>query len=363
MDAIIALTSQYRATQFVSAAGITLWVYDYLVTFLEEIEFIWGGNVIFWLKVLFLSNRLVPVLGSYFIGQRVCRNPFIVFKPLTSLASCRAGSSMIAINNFLQSFVIHIIFTMRIWTISYTYPRFRIVLVATLIMSEVAATLFTALHITKSNPYIIYTDVAHTCLYTKPSNNLYPILITLSALVIETVIFGATSFHTFRFRRSIGNVTGARSVGILKRLGSQGAQYYLIVILFRLTTIFALYFAPLGLQSFFPTINFYLTAALTARFVLTLQREIVDSRASSTRDGDYPLATNTSASITMRRRVETSRYSVVPRIFNNNEENDSRKKMPEKTAVFVAMEQIVVSDRRKSIPSPNPKPSPVGDVP
>ncbi|KAG8842126.1 hypothetical protein FRC20_004618, partial [Serendipita sp. 405] len=232
MDAIIALTSQYRATQFVSAAGITLWVYDYLVTFLEEIEFIWGGNVIFWLKVRqlldndllpHLQNRLVPVLGSYFIGQMFL--PVLI--RVQSTQDCRVGSSMIAINNFLQSFVIHIIFTMRIWTISYTYPRFRIVLVATLIMSEVAATLFTALHITKSNPYIIYTDVAHTCLYTKPSNNLYPILITLSALVIETVIFGATSFHTFRFRKSIGNVTGARSVGILRRLASQGAQYYL----------------------------------------------------------------------------------------------------------------------------------------
>ncbi|KAG8842416.1 hypothetical protein FRB91_004203, partial [Serendipita sp. 411] len=191
MDAIIALTSQYRATQFVSAAGITLWVYDYLVTFLEEIEFIWGGNVIFWLKVLFLSvrqlldndllphlqNRLVPVLGSYFIGQ--------MFLPVLIRVQSTQLSSRV-VNDRNQQLppkfrYPQFIFTMRIWTISYTYPRFRIVLVATLIMSEVAATLFTALHITKSNPYIIYTDVAHTCLYTKPSNNLYPILITLSA--------------------------------------------------------------------------------------------------------------------------------------------------------------------------------------
>ncbi|KAG8858618.1 hypothetical protein FS842_010904 [Serendipita sp. 407] len=39
-----------------------------------------------------------------------------------------------------------------------------------------------------------------------------------------------------------------------------------------------LYVAPLGFQFLFPTLRFYITTTLTSRFVLFLQREIVESQ-------------------------------------------------------------------------------------
>ncbi|KAG9027877.1 hypothetical protein FS842_004833 [Serendipita sp. 407] len=69
MNSTIAFSFQHQASQFASAAGITLWAYDYLVTFSEEIDLLWRGSVIWWLKVLFLSNRLIPILETYSVGQ------------------------------------------------------------------------------------------------------------------------------------------------------------------------------------------------------------------------------------------------------------------------------------------------------
>ncbi|KAG8812410.1 hypothetical protein FRC19_003150 [Serendipita sp. 401] len=49
----IDLALQFRATQFTAAAVITLWAYDYLLTFLDEIELVWRGRRFSWTKILF----------------------------------------------------------------------------------------------------------------------------------------------------------------------------------------------------------------------------------------------------------------------------------------------------------------------
>ncbi|KAG8814380.1 hypothetical protein FRC17_001143, partial [Serendipita sp. 399] len=175
-------------------------------------------------------------------------------------------------------------------------------------------------------------------------------------LAIETVILGATLFHSFQFRQTIGNIRGARSVGILTRLSSHGVQYFLIMLLFRLSTILCLYLAPLGIQSFFPTLNFYLTSVLTARFVLSLQREIVDSQTAPPTIVAGGTQITTGHSLTqMPKRSPLSRLSATRFITSRGDDNGTRSRTEKKTTVFVAMEQFVSSDRRESIQSVNPR--------
>ncbi|KAG8808525.1 hypothetical protein FRC19_005855 [Serendipita sp. 401] len=94
MNSTIAFSSQHQASQFASAAGITLWAYDYLVTFSEEIDLLWGGSVIWWLKVLFLSNRLIPILETFSVGQSEYFQR-LIWILLTSLAALAAWFALV----------------------------------------------------------------------------------------------------------------------------------------------------------------------------------------------------------------------------------------------------------------------------
>ncbi|KAG8847491.1 hypothetical protein FRB91_011728 [Serendipita sp. 411] len=185
---------------------------------------------------------------------------------------------MIITSNILQLFIMHIIFTMRIYTLSNAYTRFQILVVVTLVISLTASTVFAALTINEILPAFIYSSQFKTCIYLTPNKTLYPVLITTPSLMLETLIFVATIYHTIQFQRKVSALEGARSVGILKRLLLHGGQFYALVILSRVSIFLSVYTAPLGVQNLVPTCNYFLTSVIISRFVLSLQREIVDSR-------------------------------------------------------------------------------------
>ncbi|KAG8818205.1 hypothetical protein FRC19_010817 [Serendipita sp. 401] len=231
------LAYQYQFTQFATAGVITLWVYDHLVSVSEEVEIVWKRGNLHWLRALFVSIAIA-----------------------------------------------HVIFTIRGYSISHRYPQLQILLGASLFVSLLISTISTALQVVDVLSALTLQSNSNsppnqTCLNTKPTSNLYPLIVTLNSIVIESIIFGTTVFQATRVRQGIADVRDARRCfGTLRRLYAQGVQFYLLTILFHFVTILALYVAPLGFQFLFPTLRFYITTTLTSRFVLFLQREIVESQ-------------------------------------------------------------------------------------
>ncbi|KAG8753550.1 hypothetical protein FRC14_005941 [Serendipita sp. 396] len=262
------LAFQYQFTQFATAGVITLWVYDHLVSFSEEVEVVWKRGNLHWLRALFVSNRLIPIIQSYFVGKALL--PF--------------SSHILSI----QIAIAHVIFTIRGYSINNRYPQLQILLGASLFVSLLISTISTALQVVDVLSALALTLQSNSnsnsppnqiCLNTKPTSNLYPLIVTLNSIVIESIIFGTTVFQATRVRKGIADVRDARRCfGTLRRLYAQGVQFYLLTILFHFITILALYVAPLGFQFLFPTLRFYITTTLTSRFVLFLQREIVESQ-------------------------------------------------------------------------------------
>ncbi|KAG8845573.1 hypothetical protein FRB91_001641 [Serendipita sp. 411] len=84
-SSITELASQYRATQFTAVAVITLWAYDYLLTFADEVELVWKRRQFSWTKVLFSINRYLPVIHCFFVGMRkyavLCVNATVRLDP------------------------------------------------------------------------------------------------------------------------------------------------------------------------------------------------------------------------------------------------------------------------------------------
>ncbi|KAG8766205.1 hypothetical protein FRC20_006552 [Serendipita sp. 405] len=57
MDSLVDLLFQYRSTQYAIVAAMTLWAYDYLITFPAEIKLVWQKRNVFWTKILFSAVR------------------------------------------------------------------------------------------------------------------------------------------------------------------------------------------------------------------------------------------------------------------------------------------------------------------
>ncbi|KAG8840290.1 hypothetical protein FRB91_006331 [Serendipita sp. 411] len=120
---------------------------------------------------------------------------------------------------------------MRIYTLSSAYPQFQILVIATLAIAQTASTVFAALTIKEILPAFIYSPQFNTCIYLTPNKNFYPVMITIASLVIETLIFAATIYHTVQFQRKVCVLESARSVAILKRLLLHGGQFYAVLLL------------------------------------------------------------------------------------------------------------------------------------
>ncbi|KAG8820029.1 hypothetical protein FRB91_003455 [Serendipita sp. 411] len=281
---IINLALQFRYSQFTAAGAITLWVYDYLITSAEEITLVWQNQAMSWLKLLFLVNRNLPIINSYFSGKILL--PTIVYTSSKKYystherhdSSCQVTITIVVICNLLQIISTHSIFTMRVYAISRGYPKFRILLLLLFLVLQVASIIFATLVIVQSLPLIAYFPQGHTCAYLRTYSNLYPVSLALSSLTLETIIFAATIYFAVHFQKEIADLRGARSGGIIKRLHQHGVQYYMLVFLSRLSSTLGLYVAPIGFQFLFPTIQFYLASTMTSRLVLSLQREILNSR-------------------------------------------------------------------------------------
>ncbi|KAG8774732.1 hypothetical protein FRC15_001098 [Serendipita sp. 397] len=192
--------------------------------------------------------------------------------------SCDVAVAMITICSFLQMLVAHIIFTMRIYTLSHAYPQFQIFVVAALVITQAASTVLAAFTIKEVLPSFTYYPQGDTCIYLTQANNIYSALMMILSVALETLIFVATIYYTVRYQRTLSVLEGARSISILKRLSLHGSQFFVLVILSHVSTILSLYFIPLGIQLLVPTFNYFFTSMLVSRFVLSLQREIFDSK-------------------------------------------------------------------------------------
>ncbi|KAG8817940.1 hypothetical protein FRC18_000301 [Serendipita sp. 400] len=159
-----------------------------------------------------------------------------------------------------------VIFTMRIYTLSHAYPQFQIFVVAALVITQATSTVLAAFTIKEVLPSFTYYPQGDTCIYLTQANNIYSALMMILSVALETLIFVATIYYTVRYQRTLSVLEGARSISILKRLSLHGSQF------------FVLYFIPLGIQLLVPTFNYFFTSMLVSRFVLSLQREIVDSK-------------------------------------------------------------------------------------
>ncbi|KAG9044069.1 hypothetical protein FS842_001595, partial [Serendipita sp. 407] len=167
---------------------------------------------------------------------------------------------------------------MRVYALSHGHPYFRRFLVISIVVSHTALIVFAALNITVYASNIAFIPQRNLCMLLKVVHTWYPSLICLTPVPAETLIFGTTMRHAIRFHRGISSFDNSRSFSISKTLYSHGIQYYALILCLRLITIVGFYTTPLGMELLIPTFVFYVASTMTSRFILSLQREVVNRR-------------------------------------------------------------------------------------
>ncbi|KAF9233262.1 hypothetical protein BU15DRAFT_80281 [Melanogaster broomeanus] len=161
LSADIADLRDLRVSQYVSAVGLVILLWDHLLTFHDEVQLIWQARLSV-PKVLFLINRyVVPIVmivqtqvgSAAQNSQPRCKAWF----PIATFV----GMSSIAISNFLV--------LLRLWVLWDRSPRLMLWTLALFILTQTLALGFTAYLIYSVIPTLTFEPTLHICMpTTKP---------------------------------------------------------------------------------------------------------------------------------------------------------------------------------------------------
>ncbi|KAG1787489.1 uncharacterized protein HD556DRAFT_1448680 [Suillus plorans] len=196
-----------------SAAGHTLLVYDYLLTFREEFIYIWNAP---WtcVKILFLLSRY-----GNLIGQTAIRLEEAGLLAHNSQEFCQRFAIFTTCFMFVSTESIHILVLVRAWAIWGTRKRVANILGWSYVGYIIMLLAGSASNLHDHNTQFEFLDVIHVCTAKMPK---YVWLIYVGSFILDTVLFVLTM----------------RSLRIYSREFQQLYHSTLLHILFRDATMF-----------------------------------------------------------------------------------------------------------------------------
>ncbi|KAJ7603288.1 hypothetical protein DFH06DRAFT_1151965 [Mycena polygramma] len=247
-SAIVALQN-VLTTRYVSAAGLVVLLYDHLLTFDDEVEYIWKASHSLE-KTLFLFLRyMVPLFVT---AQTVTRSGLTV---ITMSDLTFAGWLSILVSNLLV--------LQRIWK---TLPSGHPLIIWSLsffVVMQLAGLAVTTWIVTNMIPVLVFEPSVGLCTFsTKPS----VFGLWVPGLVFEVVVFITVCWNTLDRPRALGPDSNAHITRML----------FVILTVLRVANTLIAVLAPISLLF---VILFFIWAATT----VTTTRLIINSRRATGR--------------------------------------------------------------------------------
>ncbi|KAJ6540414.1 hypothetical protein B0H19DRAFT_1036312 [Mycena capillaripes] len=259
-EAAIDAAQNVLITRYVSAAGIVTLLYDHILTFDDEVEYIWSAQTTL-AKVLFLILRyMVPL---FLVGQTLTRSGLSriptsdtvckTWTPVTSYAGCFS----IMISNFLV--------LLRIWTtlpgghrlIGWSFVFF--------VVMQIANFAVTTWVISEMIPVLFFEPTFGLCTFSSKPN---VVGLWVPGLLFEVVVFITVCWNML-FRKGVLRLdSDAQVTHVLFR---DGVIYFVILFVLRIANTVIAVVAPISLIF---VIVFFIWAATT----LTTSRLIINAR-------------------------------------------------------------------------------------
>ncbi|KAH9950637.1 hypothetical protein B0H21DRAFT_888881 [Amylocystis lapponica] len=248
--------SEYMASGYLGMSVFTLMIWDHIITFNDEVEYIWKGSKGPIVYLFFLNRYLTPIAFAIDIfayqssiwTREVCKH-FVRYEGAMTLVGINVASLMMLLR-------IHAI---------YSDQRFVVACVAVVFLVELSVN---AWLLTKGMPAPhgpgLRTEGMHACTMIY---NLGPIATASAWLpaVYDTLVFGLTLHRTFRAARDTHAV-------LVRALLHEGVVYYSIIFTVNVALTIMIISAAQDLKFVCAQAAYLLTVAMMSRITLHLKQ-------------------------------------------------------------------------------------------
>ncbi|KAK0234148.1 hypothetical protein IW262DRAFT_1334689 [Armillaria fumosa] len=217
---ILASFEGAETTRIVSIAFFALFVYEWLITFDEEVEYFWHGR---WTisRLLFLTNRYFALfILSFHMTVLSLRHPGEKF--------CIPALEFLFVGNITAIGVVQAILVLRVWYLFSNSKNTRLITVFAFIISLSTSMLFSIIAARQVKtlqtdvllPTFIHYEV-RGCLVSRP-----PMFwrIYLPSLCLHTLLYVLTAFRALQNRRTLNQAP------VMRRLLRDGGLFFFVVL-------------------------------------------------------------------------------------------------------------------------------------
>ncbi|PVF97333.1 hypothetical protein CPB86DRAFT_857104 [Serendipita vermifera] len=213
------ILTNLNASYYLTASAAVILLYDYILTFSDEVEHVWRKPVTL-VTVLFYINRYLPIPIMLVGVHRTCQ-VVVALQPIAETVSYIAASLLLVIRvltlyhkNRLLSWVMYGIFLL-------THTIGVAIMVRTLVVLW---------------PAVRYSRIFNVCIG-QFVDGLWALYYMLP---LEVILIVLQAIHLFRHRHLVVDSGGSNFVPLLRTIYLDGSVYFVIVFCLRLTagTIF-----------------------------------------------------------------------------------------------------------------------------
>jgi len=252
----IQLAAQTMASNYATVAFVMTLLYDYALTFAEEVEFVWRQKMGL-AKMLFLLNRYIPlvdlvILMNSYVNQDIHNEKFC--SPWFQIDSWLAVFSAI---------VIDIMMLLRTWAIWRRSRNILIYLGVILMLCTIVAfgcTLYEMLTVIK----IPSPDRLRPCETTYPNPNVF------YGVWVSVIVFDST-IVTLTLLKVLPAPQHDQSAPYTSQILGDGVLYFVMIFLASIANIIVISAAPPALATMLVTFYRVISATLCSRLALNIR--------------------------------------------------------------------------------------------
>jgi len=252
---IVQFATQTMASNYVTVAAVVTLLYDYTLTFAEEVEFVWQQKMSFG-KILFLLNRYIPmadlvILMNSYVNQAIRDEKFCT--SWWQVDTWLAVLSIAIINTLL------LLRTWAIWGRSRNVFLSLSVLWILCLLTGVGSTLYEALTVIG-----IPSPGIRPCLSTFPNPNLF------YGSCASTIVWDCTIL-VLTLIKVLPTLQLDRLTPLFSRLLRDGVLYFVIISMASIANIIVIKAAPPALADMLFPFYRSIAVVLCSRLVLNLR--------------------------------------------------------------------------------------------
>ncbi|KAF7344850.1 hypothetical protein MVEN_01646700 [Mycena venus] len=272
--AIVGLQNVF-ITRYISAAGFVVLLYDHLLTFDDEVEYIWKAPATME-KFLFLFLRYMVLVfltvQTWFTDNCNVRSDvksglhslYVLFSVLRSVNETPSQTYA----GWLSIVILNLLVLQRIWT---TLPRGHRLIGVSLsffIFMQLASLAVTSWVVSNMIPVLVFEPTVGLCTFTsKPT--VFPLWVP--GIVFEVVVFLTVCWNTLDRPRALGPDSDSH---ITRMLFRDGVIYFVLLFALRVANTVIAVVAPISLIFVVVFFIWAATTVTTSRLIINARREL-----------------------------------------------------------------------------------------